>query len=74
MAATTIQLLDLVALNRDMPERGLLRGQMGTIVEMLGDDAFEVEFSDSTGKAYAFAALRADDIMLLHGEPARSTG
>ena len=45
------QLLDVVALTVDLPEYNLLRGQVGTIVELLADDAaFEVEFSDSNGQ------------------------
>jgi hypothetical protein len=27
---------------------------------------FEVEFSDDAGEAYAFAALRTDQLLLLH--------
>ena len=30
-----IQLLDVVALNEDLPERNLSRGQVGTVVELL---------------------------------------
>lgn len=37
---------DVVALIDDVPEKGLQRGQVGTIVEMLAPDVFEVEFSD----------------------------
>ncbi|NJN47209.1 MAG: DUF4926 domain-containing protein [Candidatus Competibacteraceae bacterium] len=34
--------------NADLPECGLVRGQVGTIVEQL-DDAYEVEFCDDEG-------------------------
>ena len=40
------KLLDVVALISDLPERGLVRGQVGTVVELLDDDVLEVEFSD----------------------------
>jgi hypothetical protein len=55
---TTPRLLDVVALLSDVPARGLLRGQVGTVVELL-DSAYEVEFSDEEGKTYAELALWA---------------
>lgn len=61
-----LKLLDVVALTADLPEHQLVRGQVGTIVETLGPDAFEVEFSDDDGQAYAMVALRADQLMVLH--------
>ena len=33
--STDIQLLDVVALTVDLPKRGLRRGQVGTVVEVL---------------------------------------
>jgi len=30
---------------------------------------FEVEFSDDEGRAYAFVALKADQLLMLHYEP-----
>jgi hypothetical protein len=65
-----IQLLDIVALTEDLPERGLNRGQVGTVVEELDKDIFEVEFSDNDGRTYAILALRADQLLVLHYEPA----
>ena len=41
-----VDLLDVVALNADLPERGLVAGLVGIVVEPLGDVVFEVEFSD----------------------------
>jgi hypothetical protein len=43
---TPIQVLDVVALGHDRPGDGLVRGQVGTIVEELSAGVFEVEFSD----------------------------
>ncbi len=40
--------------------------EVGTVVEEWKDGVFEVEFSDDSGKAYAFAALRPDQLMKLH--------
>ncbi len=61
-----IKLLDVVALIEDLGAEGLRRGEVGTVVEKWADGVFEVEFSDNSGKAYAFAALRPDQLMKLH--------
>jgi hypothetical protein len=64
-----LRLLDVVALTEDLPERNLRRGQVGTVVELLARDVYEVEFSDNDGCAYATLALRGDQLMTLHYEP-----
>jgi hypothetical protein len=61
-----IKLLDVVALIEDLESEGLRRGEVGTVVEEWRDGVFEVEFSDNSGKPYAFAALRPDQLMKLH--------
>ena len=63
------KLLSVVALMRDVPEAGLVRGQVGTVVEVLSPEAFEVEFSDDSGRTYASLALKAHDLLRLHHEP-----
>lgn len=63
------ELLDAVALTQDLPGRGLSRGQVGTIVELLAPGVYEVEFSDNDGRPYANLALRADQLMVLHYRP-----
>ena len=65
----TIELLDVVALVQDLPERGLQRGQVGTVVEKLAPDVFEIEFSDNNGRTFATLALKTAQLMLLHYEP-----
>ena len=60
---TTPQLLDVVALLTDVPAHGLLRGQVGTVVELL-DGAYEVEFSDDEGKTYAELALQSEPTLV----------
>jgi len=64
-----LELLSVGALMRDMADAGLVRGQVGTIVEVLGPDVFEVEFSDDNGRTYASLALQAHDLLRLHHEP-----
>jgi Domain of unknown function (DUF4926) len=66
---TEIKLLDVVALTEDLPDRGLRRGQVGTVVELLGPGVFEVEFSDDEGRSYATLPLRADQLLVLHYGP-----
>lgn len=65
-----LQLLDVVALTVDLPDHDLQRGQVGTIVEDLAPDVFEVEFSDNEGQPYAFAAIEARHLIKLRHEPA----
>ncbi len=64
-----IEVLDVVALTDDLPQRRLVRGQVGPIVESLAPDVFEVEFCDNDGRTYALLALKAPQLMLLHHEP-----
>jgi hypothetical protein len=64
------KLLDVIALTVDLPEPKLCRGQVGTVVENLAPDVFEVEFCDDDGRSYATLALNADQLMVLHYQPA----
>ncbi|MEH2349729.1 MAG: DUF4926 domain-containing protein [Nostoc sp.] len=64
-----MKLLDVVALTENLPELGLHRGQVGTIVEEYESGVFEVEFSDLTGKAYAIETLNASQLMTLYHQP-----
>jgi Domain of unknown function (DUF4926) len=65
----TIRPLDVVALTVDLPDRGLLRGQVGTVVEALAPGVFEIEFADDRGQTYAQLALRGEQLMVLHYRP-----
>ena len=62
----TINLLDTVALVCDVPEHRLVAGEVGAVVELLSDDAFEVEFVDDAGYTYGLHTLRADQLVALH--------
>ncbi|NJR55034.1 MAG: DUF4926 domain-containing protein, partial [Acaryochloris sp. CRU_2_0] len=64
-----MKLLDIVALLQDLPELGLYRGNVGTIVEEYEPGVFEVEFSDTSGKAYAIETLKSSQLMTLHHHP-----
>lgn len=61
-----IKLLDVVALTESLATEGLRRGEVGTVIEEWNDGVFEVEFSDETGEAYAFAAVPAEKLMKLY--------
>ncbi|MFA6240810.1 MAG: DUF4926 domain-containing protein [Candidatus Hydrogenedentales bacterium] len=63
-----IALLDTVALLEDLPERKLRAGEVGTVVELLYDGVYEVEFADEDGQTYAEFALRAGQIVPLHNQ------
>ena len=67
---TELELLSVVALLEDMPEKNLVRGQVGTVVETLGPGVYEVEFSDERGQTYASLALRNGQLLKLHHAPA----
>ena len=61
-----IKILDVVALVENLDSEGLRRGEVGTVVEKWKDGVFDVEFSENSGNAYAFAALRPEQLMKLH--------
>ncbi|MFM6063057.1 MAG: DUF4926 domain-containing protein [Microcystis panniformis] len=64
-----MKLLDVVALLEDLPQLGLYCGQVGTIVEVYEPNVFEVEFSNTSGPAYAIEILQENQLMLLHHSP-----
>lgn len=64
-----IKVLDVVALTEDLPQRNLLRGQVGTVIETLAPGVYEVEFSDDEGRTYAQLALRDRQLLVLHYRP-----
>ena len=66
---TGIEIHAVVALIEDLSQEGLVRGQVGTVVENWAPGVYEVEFADDNGKAYAMLALRAEQLMRLHHEP-----
>ena len=64
-----LQLLDVVALKQALPENALLAGQVGTIVELLAPNVYEVDFSDNNGQTYAMLPLHASQLLKLHYAP-----
>lgn len=66
MKRKALKLFDTVALLKDFPEKKVVLGQVGTIVEILRNSFFEVEFTDKSGETIAEFAIHADELMLLH--------
>jgi len=64
-----LQLLDVVALKNPLPTHHLLAGQVGTIVEFLSPDVYEVDFSDDNGQTYAMLPLHSSQLLKLHYAP-----
>ncbi|MBD2757791.1 DUF4926 domain-containing protein [Spirosoma validum] len=64
----SLRLLDVVALLIDIPNEKLSIGQVGTIVEVLADDVFEVEFADTKGSTLITCAVEAKDLLKLTHE------
>ena len=54
--------LDTVVLNRDLPERGLLKGDLGAVVQVYEPDGLEVEFVSASGRTEALVTLRDADV------------
>ena len=64
-----IPLFAEVALTEGIPAVGLVRGQVGAVVERLARSVYEVEFGDHDGRTYAIVTLKATQLMLLHHKP-----
>ena len=65
-----VKLLDAVALLEDVQAEGVVlqRGEVGAVVEVLAPGVYEVEFCDDQGRAYAFASLHAEQLLVLHNQ------
>ena len=59
------KLLDTVALTDDHLEAGLRKGDVGAVVEVLGQDAYEVEFVAASGRTQALVTLAGNDVRAL---------
>jgi hypothetical protein len=56
------KLLDTVVLDRDLPDQGLRRGDLGAVVDVHAPDGLDVEFVLASGKTQALVSLRAADV------------
>lgn len=54
--------LECVVLNRDFPEHGLCKGDLGTVLETYEPDGLEVEFVAASGETRAVLTLTVGDV------------
>ncbi len=64
-----MELLSVVAILKDVPAEGIVRGQVGTLVESLAPAVWLVEFSDTMGRTRALIEVREEEMVTLHYEP-----
>lgn len=58
----TIRELDTVVLERDLPEHGLCRGDVGAVVFVHLSERFDVEFVRASGQTQALVELGTADV------------
>jgi len=56
------RVLDTVVLDRDLPDDGLRKGDLGAVVEVYEPDGLEVEFVTASGRTAAVLTLKAQDV------------
>ena len=68
MKREPLKVFDTVAILADRPDKKVVFGQVGAIVEELKPGVFEVEFADKYGETISQFAINSEDLMLLHYE------
>ena len=59
-------MFDTIALIKEIPDKQLRKGQVGTIVEKLSSSVYEVEFCDNSGKTLKLTSLHENFMLVLH--------
>jgi len=54
--------LQTVVLNRDLPDHGLRKGDLGSVVQLYDPDGLEVEFVSASGRTEALVTLKDADV------------
>ena len=67
-----IKLLDVVALTKNLPQHGLIQGEIGTVVEAYPKGGYEVEFIAQDGYTYALIAAKKEQLIALKQKPDRA--
>lgn len=62
-----MKVLDTVVLQKDIPEQGLRRGDVGAIVEMYKPERIEVKFVAGSGRTQALVTLKPTDVRPVAG-------
>lgn len=69
MVQSILKELDLAALRQDLPDFGLIAGDVGTVVLVHGaGEAYEVEFLTADGLTLAVETLRAHQVEAVAGQ------
>ena len=58
----TYRALDTVVLDRDLPDHGLRKRDLGAVVEVYEPDGLEVEFVTASGRTAALVTLNTRDV------------
>jgi hypothetical protein len=56
------RILDVVVLEKELPERGLRRGDLGAVVQLYEPDGLEVEFVTASGRTEALVTVNVRDV------------
>lgn len=56
---------DVVAVLQDVPDQGVKAGWVGTVVEVLDEDVFLVEFADAQGRTLLLPTLSGRALLVL---------
>ncbi|MFQ5507670.1 MAG: DUF4926 domain-containing protein [Planctomycetota bacterium] len=62
------KLVQTVVLNRDLPDQGLQKGDLGAVVQLYEPDGLEVEFVRASGKTQALVTLAETDLRAVADE------
>ena len=54
--------LETVVLDRDLPEHGLRKGDLGAVVQIYSPEDLEVEFVTASGRTQALVSLSTTDV------------
>lgn len=58
----TYKATDIVVLDRDFPEFGLRKGDLGAVVQIYEQDGLEVEFVTASGQTEALVTVKKSDV------------
>jgi len=56
------KILDVVVLDRDLPDHALRKGDLGAVVDVCEPDGLEVEFVTESGRTGALVTLKDSDV------------
>ncbi len=56
------RVLDVVVLEKELPARGLRRGDLGAVVQLYEPDGLEVEFVTASGRTEALVTVNVRDV------------